>query len=429
MVRWIEENTPGEGNGWEPYPLSRRVVNWIKWALAGNALTDSMVLSLAIQARFLRSRIEWHLLGNHLFANAKALVVAGVFFEGEEADVWRTTGLSILARELHEQILADGGHFELSPMYHSLIEEDLLDLLNLAHAYPGAVPESVTAGWRDALQRMRGWLLAMSHPDGGIAFFNDAAHGIAPSPGEIEAYAERLGLSACPGAKEGVTHLPQSGFVRVQQGDLVALLDVGRVGPDYLPGHAHADTLSFELSVSGQRVIVNCGTSLYEAGSERLFQRSTAAHNTVEVDGKNSSDVWGSFRMAQRARPLDLRIEVADDGLNVMCGHDGYRRLAGRVTHRRQWRFRPDGFAIEDWLDGSFAKAKSFLHLHPDIHVLPKESLIKLRGGRRISYQIQNGIQTVTEYSYHPEFGLSQPARCLEIEMLASPCTIHFSFE
>ena len=211
--------------------------------------------ALAVQARFLARRLEWHLLGNHLLANAKALVFAGLFFEGEEADAWRNTGLSILARELPEQVLVDGGHFELSPMYHSLIEEDLLDLVNLARAYPGMAPSSVTVTWAKALQRMRDWLVAMSHPDGEIAFFNDAAHGMAPSPCELEAYAERLGLPSYPGTKEGVTHLERSGFVRVQQGQLVALFDVGRVGPDYPPGHAHADTLSFELSLSGQKGI------------------------------------------------------------------------------------------------------------------------------------------------------------------------------
>ena len=81
----------------------------------------------------------------------------------------------------------------------------------------------------------------------------------------------------------------------------MALLDVAPVGPDYLPGHAHADTLSFELSLFGQRVLVNSGTSQYEAGPERSRQRGTAAHNTVIVDGHDSSEVWAGFRVARRA--------------------------------------------------------------------------------------------------------------------------------
>ncbi len=135
IMRWIVENPPGTGNGWEPYPLSLRIVNWIKWVLAGNALPQAALESLAIQSRFLAKRIEFHLLGNHLLANAKALVFAGFFFEGKEADAWGVKGLRILNRELPEQILKDGGHYERTPMYHSIILEDLLDLVNLFGCY------------------------------------------------------------------------------------------------------------------------------------------------------------------------------------------------------------------------------------------------------------------------------------------------------
>ena len=115
--------------------LSLRIVNWIKWALAGNLLAANTIHSLALQARYLARRSEYHLLGNHLLANAKALVFAGLFFAGEEADAWLAQGLQILAAELPEQILADGGHFERSPMYHCLVLEDLLDLCNLCCCY------------------------------------------------------------------------------------------------------------------------------------------------------------------------------------------------------------------------------------------------------------------------------------------------------
>ena len=125
IEKWIVENTPTSGIGWEPYPSSLRIVNWIKWALAGNQLSNAALQSLAIQSRWLSKRVEHHLLANHLFVNAKALVFAGMFFEGLEADSWLNQGLRILAREIPEQVLADGGHFELSPMYHAIILEDI----------------------------------------------------------------------------------------------------------------------------------------------------------------------------------------------------------------------------------------------------------------------------------------------------------------
>jgi uncharacterized heparinase superfamily protein len=118
IERWRRENPPAAGSGWEPYPLSLRIVNWIAWALADHPLDEATLQSLAVQVRHLRATLEFHLLGNHLFANAKALVFAGCFFSGLEADRWLKSGLDLLDGELREQILDDGGHFELSPMYH-----------------------------------------------------------------------------------------------------------------------------------------------------------------------------------------------------------------------------------------------------------------------------------------------------------------------
>ena len=81
------------------------------------------------------------------------------------------------------------------------------------------------------------------------------------------------------------------------------LLDVASIGPDYLPGHGHADTLSFEMSLFGKRTLVNRGISQY--GIEvRQVERGTAAHNTVVINNENSSEVWSGFRVARRARPL-----------------------------------------------------------------------------------------------------------------------------
>jgi uncharacterized heparinase superfamily protein len=131
IERWIEESPPGYGNGWEPYPSSLRIVNWIKWTLSGGELSPRAIASLAVQIRFLCNRLEFHLLGNHLLANAKALIFAGAFFEQEEGEGWLAKGLAILRREIPEQILADGGHFERSPMYHGIILEDFLDIENI----------------------------------------------------------------------------------------------------------------------------------------------------------------------------------------------------------------------------------------------------------------------------------------------------------
>ena len=98
IIKWINENPVALGTGWEPYPVSLRVVNWIKWILLGNEPERRMIKSLVVQTRWLRKRLEYHLLGNHLLANAKALTTAGLFFQGEEADDWYKIGVKILEK-------------------------------------------------------------------------------------------------------------------------------------------------------------------------------------------------------------------------------------------------------------------------------------------------------------------------------------------
>jgi len=428
--RWVAENPPGEGTGWEPYPTSLRIVNWIKWALGGNRLSAEAVQSLAVQARWLSRRLEHHLLGNHLFANAKALAFAGSFFQGDEASGWLSKAARILKREIPEQILADGGHFELSTMYHALALEDALDLANLWRAYPDA--RGLAAGTDDLvthrIEPMRRWLAAMCHPDGEIAFFNDAAFGVAPAPAELDGYAARLGFD--PAGPPGAGLLRESGYARLEAGPAVALVDVARVGPDYLPGHAHADTLSFELSVHGQRVLVNSGTSVYAAGPERLRQRGSAAHNTVVAGDTNSSEIWSAFRVARRARPFDVSIGPDGAATTISCSHDGYSRLPGRPVHRRVLALRADGMTVEDRLGAGKEKAEARFHFHPSWKVAMDGAHGHAVSGRGdvVEWAVETGTASVQASTYHPEFGTTVPSACLVVGLQAGRSTVRFNW-
>ena len=352
IERWIAENTIGQGVGWDPYPTSLRIANWCKWILSGASPKSYVYGSIATQAAWIEKRIERHLLANHLLANAKALIFAGCVLECADADRWRTTGLRILAEQLPQQILADGAHFERSPMYHSIILEDVLDLCNLRRAFDGLIPDlSNYAG------RMLRWLDLMTHPDGGISFFNDAAFDIAPSCSALQAYARRLGL------RPATVTLGESGYVRIENDQIVILFDAAPLGPDYQPGHGHADTLSFELSCRGHRVLVNSGTSTYDPGLARSFERGTAAHNTIRVDGVDQSEMWAAFRVARRAHPFDLE---TDHRSFVEAAHDGYRRLRPGITHWRRIDLRGNIVTITDRLEGSGQHtAELFYHLAP----------------------------------------------------------------
>jgi uncharacterized heparinase superfamily protein len=413
LSRWVRENPPHLGTGWEPYPLSRRVVNWMKWALGGQLLPEAAQASLAVQVRWLRRRLEHHLLGNHLLANAKALVHAGAFFDGAEADRWYRYGMALVDRQLREQVLGDGAHCELSPMYHAAALEDLLDLINLLATFGRPLP----ADWPRLAARMRDWLAAMTHPDGGIAFFNDAAFEAAPSLHELDEYARRLGLPPVEPVASPLTTLAASGYLRAALGPACLICDCGPVGPDYLPGHAHADTLSFELSVGGRRVFVNSGTSQYGVDEERQRQRGTSAHNTVIIDGADSSEVWAGFRVARRARAELQRASATQTSVVIEATHNGYRRLPGRNRHSRRWVLDAGSLRIEDRITGRCTRAEARLHLHPEVSVraAPDGELILTLAGSdiaRVAYEAAASV-AVEPASWHPRFGVSVPNRCL----------------
>lgn len=416
IADWITANSPGKGTGWEPYPTSLRIVNWVKWALAGNALDDATIHSLAVQTRWLTCRMEWHLLGNHLFSNAKSLVFAGLFFDGPEAADWLSKGAKILAQEIPEQILSDGGQFELSPMYHAIAVEDFLDLVNIARTFGR---DDLAESWGVQMPAMLDWLAAMTHPDGDVAFFNDTAMGIAPPNNQLQAYAGRLGFAA-PRHLPALHHMPASGYVRLTRGPAVLIADLARIGPDYLPGHAHADTLSFELSLHGRRLILNSGTSVYGLGPERLRQRSTAAHSTVVIDGQDSSEVWSGFRVGRRARPFDVSLSDEGTVLIVAGAHDGYRHISGSPIHRRVWELRDTGLTVIDTIEGSGEhRAVALFYLSPGLHVVPvcngDGAIQDDLGIMMATVAITGGTVEAVPSSWHPQFGLSMPNYAIRI--------------
>jgi uncharacterized heparinase superfamily protein len=425
LSRWTQENPAGVGNGWEPYPTSLRIVNWVKWSLAGNPLPAECVSSLAVQARWLSRRIEWHLLGNHLFANGKALIFTGLAFDGDESRRWLEAGLRIVEQQLDEQVLPDGGHFERSTMYHAIVLEDLLDLINSAAAWAGSIDAATVARWRSIAARMLDWLREMVHPDGEIALFNDAAFGIAPTPEEIAGYAARLAIAgrrtdrATPSTVRAV-HLPDSGYVRVDVAPAVLLIDVAPIGPDYLPGHGHADTLSFEMSVGAQRVFVNGGTSRYGVSEERLQERHTRSHATVEIDGASSSEIWGGFRVARRAHPFDLALSSSPGRAVIGCSHDGYRRLPGHPVHRREWCIEPGRLEVTDVVTGDHGRAVARYIIHPDVavtEVAANRYQLDLSGDGAVQFRSTIGRCQLEPGRYAPEFGVVRAARCLAVDL------------
>ncbi len=403
--RWIDENPPVCKPGWDSYPTSLRIVNWAQWALSGHALKPEWKDSLASQSEWLSHNLERDLLGNHLLANAKALIFSGIFFGGTKAGAWRKTGENILEEQLPVQILKDGGHYERSPMYHAIILEDILELIHLYQIFDLSVPPLLS----NHVVPMLRWMSEMTHPDGGISFFNDATLGQARGSKYLHDLAEAIEYKHEKKREGTVKLLSESGYARVESRDAVLIADVGSLGPDVQPGHAHAGTLSFELSIKGQRIIVNSGISGYGLGKMREWQRSTAAHSTLELERSNSSVVWAGFRVAQRAK-------VVGAGVDEMSGtiwgeHDGYCRVNGLGTHRREWRISDNLLEITDTVQGSHrSNIRLIYHLHPlikDVSIVNGNHVQLIHPGvGMVMLQLPDALKIDIDFGrYFPGFG------------------------
>jgi uncharacterized heparinase superfamily protein len=279
-----------------------------------------------------------------------------------------------------------------------------LDIVSLLFSYQDDRTRWLEEECHKRLPEMLQWLAVMTHPDGYVSLFNDTATDIAPSLAKLVLTAKEHGMSMPSANQDTLIYLASSGYFRLNLDEAVCIGDIGRIGPDYIPGHAHADTLSFELSLFGQRLIVNSGTSLYGNCDERLRQRGTAAHSTVVIDAENSSEVWDGFRVSRRAKPFDILIDKISN--TVRCSHDGYKRLRGQPIHTRQWRYDKRFMVISDSVTGQFKSAEARYHLHPSwTYELAGQILICRFEDKIAKLVVQSGIACIEESTYHPEFG------------------------
>jgi uncharacterized heparinase superfamily protein len=427
VTDWIRNNPLGTEDAWEPYTVSLRIVNWIKFFILQN-VTGSQgggerwprpewMESLYQQALWLEHNIEYHFLANHYLKNGVALLFAGMYFEGADADRWLQKGVEILRDELKEQFLPDGGHFERSPMYHSISVVDYLDVLNLTRNSSAVILSGVIGEFIGKITTALDFLNGICLPDGDIPLFNDSALGIAPTPSQIFEYAERVIGYQLPHRSVSLTTkpFPSSGYYVCRNANDMIVIDGGVIGPDYNPAHAHCDTLSYEIAIDGRRMIVDSGVFDYEPSQERAYARSTRAHNTVMVDGVEQSEIWGVFRVARRARPIQAHIEkVGHDAVVFEGAHDGYKRLKGRPIHKRQIAYDGHGsWVITDVLEGKgIHRMESFVHIHPDCSIVPSaEGVFRIeRDGEAIAMieALSTCRMEIQQGCYFSEFGLSQ---------------------
>jgi len=408
---WKAASALGVGDAWSPYVASLRA-----WALcgvyesliAGSEIEQSCTTELTLLCKFLRYHLEFDVGGNHLIKNLKAVIGLGVAFDNERLVA---SGIRHLRHQLAIQVLDDGGHYERSPFYHAQVLGDLIDMANLLRA----AGHPSLCSLDNAVGAMRSWLGRMIMKDGDIPLFNDSTL----------VGTDRLRLLEPMSVPPALVEVLQpSGYVVMQPDRHLHLVaDCGLPCPVDLPAHCHADGLSFELAVDGQRVIVDSGTSTYEQGPRRDYERSTWAHNTVTVDGSNQTEVWGAFRAGRRAHPRLDQVLESPSSVSVTASHDGYRYLAGRPLHRRTWKASPARIEIIDELIGSgYHEATGVLHLAPDAAVACIERGVFLIGSLRVAIADPTALKiSIEPPGQWPEgfvassFGPLSPASCVLI--------------
>ena len=360
---WIDHNPVGKGAGWEPYPVSRRLVTWSRVGLAlaqgpsWQAFVKArLVPSLRQQGKFLAANLEHDLANNHLIANYKALAWLGLLFPNwPEAQKWKLIGLTRLWAEMRRQVLSDGVHDERSISYHMIVVQDLLEIWWLAKQVGKVAPEDIES----TLVRMFQFLADTQASDGTWPMVNDSVPGYPMDPRSVlfagavlldhkewVTQAEGAGtsylawLTGKPVSEMGgprllkrTTVFPEAGYAVVQDKNQSYLFfDAGPMGPKHIQGHGHADALSFVLYGRGRPLIVDPGVFSYHIKFWRDHFRNTMAHNTVAVDNQDQCVFWGPFRVAY---PPKVRLLESSDN-HVVGEHEGYTRFSKPVIHRRR---------------------------------------------------------------------------------------------
>ncbi|WP_323757917.1 alginate lyase family protein [Roseivirga sp.] len=357
LIKDYCDSYDGLKGGLEPYPISLKGINWIKFLSINNIQENEIDQCLYKQFKILESNLEYHILANHLLENAFSLFFGAYYFEN---DSFYEKAKKLLMAQLSEQILSDGAHYERSPMYHQILLFRLLDTINLVQNNTWQSKELLEE-LKAVAQSMLSWLNMMTFRNGEIPCLKDATKRIAPTTQELLDYAKLLSVDW----KKEVS-LSDSGYRKFFNENMELIVDVGAITPSYQPGHAHADELNFVLNLKGKPFIVDVGISTYEKNQRRQLERSTISHNCVSLGNTNSSEVWGGFRVAKRAKVRLLN----DSASQIEAEHTGFEKKG--LSVKRKFSVSQSAICIEDILEGSSSMMEStvsILHFHPDVQL------------------------------------------------------------
>lgn len=424
VLDWIDRNPLARGgswrDSWNSYVIALRSVVWMQQlAERGAGLRASararIEASLIEQLAHLASHLEKDIVGNHLIKDAKALLWASRYFEGPTPRAWERSATRVLQRELDEQVLADGMHYERSASYHAQVFADLVECASISRG-------ELRARLLGKLEPMAQVLVDLSHPDGLPCLFNDAGLHTSYSPDECLHAWETVSQGRV--RRRGLFSLTQAGYFGLRAGDSLLVADCGAIAPDHLPAHGHGDVLSFEWSVGGERIIVDAGVAEYEPGLARDEARATRSHNTLTLDGLDQAEFWSSFRVGRRPRVRVLRHESHASGFVLEGEHDGYRHLVGAPVHRRRFVATPRSLVVEDEVrGGNGQRVEAGLLLHPSVEVkLAQGRLAILRCGDVEVLVESRGTMRLEPALWSPDIGVRMATQRLVVQLPPAPC-------
>lgn len=452
---WIDQCPYGRGMQWRsPLELAIRIINWT-WAI--ELIHPSGVVSGAFEARVLRTMHQhlWDLTrkysrgssaNNHRLGEAAGVFIATTCIPALQEGAWNEESRHILAEEVLRQSHPDGGTREQALSYQMFVLQFVLAAAHAARAGGRELP-------RPALDRAATMLefIARLSDAGAPPMFGDSDDGYVldlggrGGPRPVLAFGaavlerpdlmpadefcepafwilgDRWQALAAPQSAPRPLHsqaFTDTGLFLLQAGgagepDAVSVtLDAAELGYGPLAAHGHADALAVTLRLGGRDILVDTGTCDYFTDqSWRTYFRTTAAHNTVGIDGEDQSVMTGPFMWGARANSTRLAWEPSGSGGRITASHDGYRRLKDPVTHTRDVRL--DGetreISIEDFLEmtGEHDVRVAF-HLSEICSVIAVEgtSVVVDADGRRIRFALDAALQVaVLRGSLNPRAG------------------------
>jgi uncharacterized heparinase superfamily protein len=409
VQRWLDTYGTWSPYAWRADVVASRLCHWLENLafLEAGLDPERLLASVAVQARHLKRTLRVDVSDHRRIRVLKGVVMCGVCLEGRAAD--REAALKALEEELARQVNPDGGHVERSPSVQVEVLRDLLDIRSLLVAEKLPVPDWLQA----AVDRMVPMLRGFRHGDGRLALFNGAREGRRE---DVD-----LTLTQAAAKSRALANAPHTGFQRVGAGRLLVIVDTGPPPLSGFDSQGHAGSLSFELSVGRERVIVNCGAPLRREGPWAAALRSTAAHSTVTVEDVNSSEILADGTIGRRPVEILATRREADGNTLIEASHDGYRQPFG-IVHKRSLYVSGDGEDLrgEDTLSGRGSRVfTARFHLHPGVQASVIQSgaavLLKLPGGQGWQFRATGGTLRLDESVY---CGDGEPRRTEQIVVL-----------